>query len=350
LAAHARGRPSGTITVLLTIAIAAAVLVLAPLVSLVGTGLSGGTSTLAALSRSVLPAALLETALLLTGVALVAGAIGAVTAWTVTEFKFPGSSLMAWLLPLPLALPTYVAAYIYVELLDAAGPIQSALRALGGWRARGEYLFPEVRSLPGCVLVMSLVLYPYVYVAMRAAFLARGPAAIDAARTLGAGTARVFVSVALPLARPALVAGITLVLLETMNDIGATEYLGVRTLTVSAYTAWLNRGDLPGAAQIALVALAVVAALVVAEQGSRGRARRAPGSSETRFATRIVLSGWPALAAFTVCALPILFGLVLPSRSSCSRWDGATSSTMSTLSSCASLPRPSASALPRPWP
>ena len=194
----------------------------------------------------MLPAALLETALLLGGVAILCGAIGVGTAWLVTAHRFPGRASLAWLLPLPLAVPTYITAYVYVELFDAAGPVQSGLRALTGWRSPAEYWFPEVRSLPGCILVMSAVLYPYVYAAARAMFVTQSACMLEVARTLGAGRFELFRTVALPLARPALAIGLSLALLEALNDIGASEYLGVRTLTVSVYTTWLNRGSLRG--------------------------------------------------------------------------------------------------------
>ena len=210
------------------------------------------------LVADVLPSALLETALLLGGVAVVAGAIGIGTAWLVTAHDFPSRRLLAWLLPLPLAVPTYITAYVYVELLDAAGPVQTALRGLMGWRLRGDYWFPEMRSLGGCMLVMSFVLYPYVYITARAMFLTQSAAMLEVARTLGASRWELFRTVAVPLARPALAVGLSLALLEALNDIGATEYLGVRTLTVSVFTTWLNRGSLPAAAQIACVMLAVV--------------------------------------------------------------------------------------------
>jgi iron(III) transport system permease protein len=288
-----------------------AALVAAPLLWLVWTALRGGSEALLRLAGTVLPAALLETALLLSGVALLATAIGSGAAWLVTAFRFPGSRSLAWLLPLPLAVPTYVTALVYVEILDAAGPVRSALRATFG-RELADVWFPEVRSLSACIVLFAFVLYPYVFVAARAAFLARDPSIIAAARTLGSRPFHLFLRVALPLARPAVAVGTTLVLLETLNDIGATEYLGVRTLTVSAYTAWLNQGDLPGAAQIACIALLVVAILLLAEEAQRDR-RKYHGSANT--AARpgpVELSGPRGAFAFVLCALPFVLGFALP--------------------------------------
>lgn len=304
-------RPSPAQAVMVGAAALAALLVLVPIASLVQTAFSSGTDELVRLSGTILPGAVANTLLLLAGVALVAGAIGAGTAWLVTAFRFPGSHLLSWLLPLPLAVPPYVAAFIYVELLDAAGPVQSAFRAAFGRQAGLVGGFPEIRSLPGCILVMSLVLYPYVFVPARAAFLSRGRSALEAARALGGRGTRVFWRVAMPMARPAIVVGISLALLETLSDIGATEFLGVRTLTLSAYNAWLNRGDLPAAAQIACIALLAVTALIAIEWRSR-KARRQAGTLDIRSAEPIALTGRSALAATLVCVVPIVFGLVLP--------------------------------------
>ena len=186
----------------------------------------------------------LDTALLLAGVAIIAAIAGTGTAWLVTAYQFPGRDTLAWLLPLPLAIPTYIVAYVYVDLLDALGPVQIALRALTGWSSAADYWFPNVRSLPGAIFVIGIVLYPYVYLAARAMFQTQSASMIEVARTLGATRFMLARHVALPLARPALAVGLSLVLLETLNDIGASEYLGVRTLTLSIFNTWLNRGSL----------------------------------------------------------------------------------------------------------
>ncbi len=292
-------------------ALLGAALVAAPLVSLVLMAVSGGSDALSTLAGSVLPDALRQTALLLGGVALLAGTIGAATAWLVTAYRFPGSRVLSWLLPLPMAVPTYVTALVYVELLDAAGPVRTALRQAFG-RQVSDGWFPEVRSLPGCILLLSFVLYPYVFVALRASFLGREPSIAAAARVHGASPLRTFRHVALPLARPALAAGVTLVLLEALNDIGASEYLGVRTLTVSAYTAWLERGDLVGATQIACSALAVVALILLVEAASRERSGFAASAAATARHEPAPLDGWAAGSATLACAAPIAIGFVVP--------------------------------------
>ena len=294
------------------VALAAAGLVAAPLLNLVRIALSGDGADWGHLFATVLPPAALDTALLLAGVGALAGLIGVATAWLVTAHRFPGRSLLAWTLALPLAVPTYIVAYIAADALDYFGPVQSALRWTFGWTSRSEYWFPEVRSLPGCIAVMSLVLYPYVYLSARAMFLTQSACMLEVARTLGAGRFELVRTVALPLARPALAVGLSLALLEALNDIGASEYLGVHTLTVTIYTTWLNRGSLPGAAQIACTMLLVVMALVALERRGRADRRYALSTRRPRTAEPMPLSRGAGLAAALACAVPVLLGFVLP--------------------------------------
>lgn len=252
-----------------------AALVLTPLLALVATALSSSQAVeiWPHLAANVLPTALVQTALLLGGVGVVSAVLGIGTAWLVTQYEFAGRRHFEWLLVLPLALPTYLTAYIYVEFLGFQGPLQSGLRAVTGWRTLRDYWFPDPRNLPGAIAIMAIVLYPYVYLTTRALFSIQGATIVEAARSLGATPGRLFWRIGLPLARPALAAGLTLVLLETLNDIGATEYLGVRSLTLSIYTTWVNRGSLPGAAQIACVMLLVVFLLILTEARLRGQRR-----------------------------------------------------------------------------
>ncbi len=296
----------------IAVVIGVAALVLAPLVSLVTIAGAGDATLWTRLIADVLPAALADTVLLLAGVALVTGVIGIGTAWLVTAHRFPGRDGFAWLLPLPLAVPTYITAYVYVDIFDAAGPVQMALRGLFGWTSRGEYWFPEVRSLPGCVLVMSFVLYPYVYIAARAMFLTQSASMLEVARTLGATRAELFRTVAVPLARPALAVGLSLALLEALNDIGASEYLGVRTLTVSVFTTWLNRGSLAGAAQIACVMLAFVIALIAIERHGRRDRSYTVSTRRPRVTQPVPLPRLGAGLALLACALPLALGFGLP--------------------------------------
>lgn len=264
------------------------------------------------LAANVIPYAIADTGLLLLGVGLLCGVIGVGTAWLVTQYEFPGRRAFEWLLVLPLALPTYITAYIYVEFLGFQGPLQTALRAATGWRSLRDYWFPDPRSLIGAICILAIVLYPYVYLSVRALFGLQAAAIVEAARTLGASRGRLFWRVGLPMARPALAAGMTLALLETLNDIGASEYLGVRSLTLSIYTTWVNRNSLAGAAQIACVMLLVVVALILVERKLRGQRRFALPVRQPRALSRTPLSGRVAVAASLACAIPVLLGALLP--------------------------------------
>jgi iron(III) transport system permease protein len=260
----------------------------------------------------VLPSALADTGVLLLGVALLTLAFGTGTAWLVTMCRFPGRGMLDRLLVLPLAMPTYIVAYAYVELLDFSGPVQRTLRAAFGWTTVRDYWFPDVRSMGGAVLVLSAVLYPYVYLSARASFVQQSVCVLEVARTLGRSAAGTFWAVALPLARPALAAGVALALMECLNDLGAVQYLGVQTLTVSVYTTWLQRSSLGGAAQIALVALLFVLALMLAERAARGRSRFHHTTGRYRAIPFTDLEGWRGLAAAALCALPVLAGFLVP--------------------------------------
>jgi iron(III) transport system permease protein len=287
-------------------------LVLLPIVALIGIAAEGDAEIWPHLIRNVLPSSVVDTLALLAGIALVAGSMGVTTAWLVTAHRFPGRSILMWLLPLPLAVPTYITAYIYVELFDSAGLVQMALRDVMGWTSRSDYWFPEIRSLYGCIIVMSAVLYPYVYIAARAMFLTQSASMLEVARVLGASRLKLFRVIALPLARPALAVGLSLALLEALNDIGASEYLGVRTLTVAVYNTWLNRGSLPGAAQIACVMLALVVALILIERHGRKDRRYATSAKRSRVVHPAPLSGGRGWIATLLCSIPVFLGFILP--------------------------------------
>jgi iron(III) transport system permease protein len=286
--------------------------VLLPLASLTTFALRGDAEIWPHLVHYVLPRASRDTALLLAGVAVLTAITGIGTAWVVTAYEFAGRSTLCWMLPLPLAFPTYIVAYVYVDIFDAAGPVQSAFRTLLGFRTAAEYWFPSVRSLPGAVFVFSLVLYPYVYLAARAMFLTQSASLIEVARTLGATRFMLARHVALPLARPALAVGLSLALLETLNDIGASEYLGVQTLTLSIFNTWINRSSLPGAAQIACAMLFIVIALMALERYGRRHRRFIVSPRRQRTVPRIPLNGRVAVFAFVACMLPVALGFLLP--------------------------------------
>jgi iron(III) transport system permease protein len=292
------------------IAVAAALLALAPLASLVVIAFGDSGDIWAHLIRHVVPVALLQTALLLAGVTVVATVLGVGTAWLVTTFEFPGRGTFAWLLPLPLAIPPYIAAYIYVDLLDALGPVQSLVRAVFG--ETSVAWLPGIRSLWGAVWIFGVVLYPYVFLSARAMFQTECRVFADAARGLGAPPWRLARTITLPLARPAIAVGLALALLETLNDIGATEYLGVQTLTLSIFTTWLNRGSLAGAAQISCVMLLLVLALFALERYGRRRRSFASLVQDPRPAPRVALTPARQWCAAGACLVPIAFGFLFP--------------------------------------
>ena len=287
-------------------------LVIAPIVSLVFIAFGDAGDVWPHLLSTVLPRSVMTTGWLMLGVGSLTMVIGVSTAWLVTMCRFPGRGILQWALLIPLAIPTYIVAYASVELLDYSGPAQSALRWLFGFHNARDYWFPEIRSLPGAILVMSLVLYPYVYLTTRATFMLQSACALDVSRTLGAGPVRLFFAVALPLARPAIVVGVTLALMECLNDIGAVEFFGVKTLTFSVYDTWLNRSSLAGAAQISTVMLIFVLALLWLERQGRRRQRFAVTSRRYQALPSFQLSGFWAFSASAICLLPILLGFVLP--------------------------------------
>lgn len=288
-----------------------ALAVLAPLLSLAWSAMDASLEHWTHLARFVLPQALTNTVLLLAGVGVLVTLLGTGSAWLVTAYDFPTRRVLSWALLLPLAVPTYIIAFAYLDLLHPIGPIQTAIRALLGYDSPREFRLPDLRSLAGAIFVLGFVLYPYVYLSTRVMFMTQAASLLEAARTLGTGRYAVFWRVALPLARPAIAVGVSLALLETLNDIGASEFLGVQTLTVSVYTTWVTRTDLPGAAQIALTMLAIVVALILLERHGRKRQRYA-NTQRMRPMQPRRLHGAGAVAAALLAWLPVLIGFVAP--------------------------------------
>jgi len=267
--------------------------------------------TLKHLAATVIPNALFETAVLAVGVGIGVATLGASTAWMVASCDFPGRKAFEWALLLPLAMPAYIVAYAYTDYLQYAGPLQSALREGFGWE-RGDYWFPEIRSLPGAVFVFTVVLYPYVYLLARTAFLARTAAMIDAARSLGLTPWQTWWRVNLPLARPAIAAGVLLALMETIADYGASAYFGLQTFTTSIYRAWFSLGDRTAASQLAAMLLVLVLVLFYVEHRARGRARFFTPTASQRPAPRSPLHGRGAAGAFALCAASVALGFAIP--------------------------------------
>ncbi|MCB4768492.1 iron ABC transporter permease [Ancylobacter sp. Lp-2] len=293
-----------------TVAIAG--LICLPVLALVVIAFRGSAGLWPHMIRHVLPAALADSFVLLLGVGVLVTLIGTTTAWLVTAYDFAGRRLLEWALLLPLAVPTYIIAYAYLDILHPVGAVQGGLRSLLGYSNAREFRLPDIRSIWGCILLLSLVLYPYVYFTTRAMFLTQAANLVEVARTLGIRRGAVLPRVALPLARPAIAVGVSLALMETLNDVGASEFLGVRTLTVSVYTAWVSRSDMPGAAQISLSMLVLVVMLVVLERHARRNQRYATAAQRPRVMAAAPLTGWKAAGAFALCFLPIALGFVAP--------------------------------------
>jgi len=292
-------------------ALLAAALVAAPLLSLALNVFVGGTSgTWAHLARTVLPDYVVSTLVLCVAVGVGVTAVGVGAAWLVTRHEFVGRATFEWLLVLPLAMPAYVIAYAYTDLLQYVGPVQSALRRAFGW-SRADYWFPDVRSLGGAALMFTLVLYPYVYLLARTAFLERAGGMIEVGRSLGLTPWMSFVRLSLPLARPAIAGGVALALMETLADYGTVSYFGVQTFTTGIYRAWFSLGDRVAAAQLSLTLLAFVVLVLALERASRGRSRYADASLRGRNVQR-QLTGARAALAVLACALPLLLGFALP--------------------------------------
>ncbi len=260
---------------------------------------------------TVLSDYLINTGLLVTGVAAGVLLLGVPTAWLNSMCEFPGRAVFEWALLLPLAMPAYIVAYTYTGMLDFAGPVQTGLRDLTGL-GYGEYWFPEIRSLPGAVLMLSLVLFPYVYLLARAAFLEQSVCVLEVSRTLGCNRWQSFQRVALPLARPAIITGLSLALMETLADFGTVQYFGVSTFTTGIYRTWFGLGNGAAAAQLAAVLMSFVFILILLERWSRHKARYHHTSNKYSRLPKYPLQGRWALTAIVVCALPLVLGFVIP--------------------------------------
>jgi len=287
-------------------------LALAPVLALAWQAAAGSASLWSHLLVNVLPHATVQTLILMGGVGVLVATIGTLTAWIVTAFDFPGRRVLEWALLLPLAVPTYILAYAYLDLLHPIGPVQTLIRDVLGYTSPRQFRLPDIRSMPGAIILLSLVLYPYVYLPTRAMFMTQAVNLMEVARTLGLNRRQTFWRVAIPSARPAIAIGVSLALMETLNDIGASEFLGVRSLTISVYTTWVTRSDLPGAAQIALLMLLLVVILVGIERWARRHQRYNVGAQRARVMVALRVRGTRAALLGGLAALPVLLGFVIP--------------------------------------
>ena len=312
LAAALRLAPRPPIDGWTAAAAAVAALVALPLATIVYRAFDPADDTWSHLAATVLPIYVSNTLWLLVGVGAGTVVIGASTAWLVTMYRFPGRRILSWALLLPLAVPGYVLAFVVTDQLEYAGPVQAALREAFGWTSPRDYWFPEIRSLGGAVIVLSLVLYPYVYLLARAAFVEQSFCVFEASRTLGRGPARTFFRVALPMARPGIAAGAALALMETLNEFGTVDFFAVPTFTAGIFDVWLNMDSPAGASQLAIALVVFTLALLAVERRARRRGRVHATTTRVRGLPDYPLSRGAGAAAFAWCALPVLLGFVLP--------------------------------------
>jgi iron(III) transport system permease protein len=259
----------------------------------------------------VLPRYVANTIGLIVGVGAGVLVVGVGTAWLVTMYRFPGRGVAEWLLVLPMAVPAYLLAYTYADLLQFAGPVQSALRAWFGW-GRGDYWFPQIRSLGGAIGIMIFVFYPYVYMLARAAFLEQSVAVFEVSRSLGRGPWSTFFTVALPLARPGIAAGVALAAMEVLSDFGVVKHFELDTFATGIYRTWFSLGEPVGAAKLAALLMVFVFAILALERLSRGRRRFHHASHGAHDLPAYRLSGVRAASALCACLAPPAVGFLIP--------------------------------------
>ena len=287
-----------------------ALLLLVPLAGIVGSLFAADGAAWAHISRTTLPELVSNSLLLAAAVAAGVVFIGTICAWTTAHHDFPGRPVFEWLLILPLAMPAYVMAYAYTDVLQYAGPLQSVLRETFGWHGKADYWFPEIRSLEGAAIMLTFVLYPYVYVLARVAFLEQSSSFSEAGRTFGYNRIGIFWRISLPLARPAIAAGAALALMETLADYGTVSYFGLPTFTTGIFNAWFSQGDRASASKLAVILLVFVAVVMVIERAGRRRSRFYQGGDRKH--ARIGLNGTGRWLATLVCIVPIVIGFALP--------------------------------------
>ncbi len=289
-----------------------AFLLITPVLALILEALTPAENLFNHLWHTVLGSYILNSTILVTGVAGLGFILAMPAAWIMATCSIPGRRQLQWLLVLPMAMPSYVIAYIYTDLLEFAGPVQRLLRTLMGWRSYSDYSFPEIRSLGGAVLVLSLILYPYLYLLARTAFLEQSQNQILASRLLGCSPSKSFFKVSLPMARPAIMTGLALIGMETLGDFGAVSYFSLPTLTTAVYDTWLGYGNIHAAAKISIFMLLAVVLLISLEKHSRRKQQlyqKNTGQDQTKLT---ILNGWHKYLAIVWCWTLVVLGFFLP--------------------------------------
>lgn len=308
LTSHSRTAPSQTGGWRWPLLLTAAVIAM-PVMVIVGSLLLPYSESWGHLLETVVPRYVATSLWLMAGVGLGTFVIGVGAAWLTTAYEFPGRRMLSWALLLPMAMPAYIIAYTYTGMLDFSGPVQSGLRDWFGW-GYGDYYFPQIRSLGGAICMLSLVLYPYVYLLTRVAFMEQSATILEAGRSLGRTPRQTFFAVALPMARPAIVAGVSLALMETLADFGTVDYFGVSAFTAGIFRTWYGLGELTTAAQLCAMLLVFILVLVTLERASRSRMRFHYRSA--RRAAPLRLSGWQGAGASIALSLVMTAGFLLP--------------------------------------
>ena len=295
----------------LTISWLTALALMVPVLVMLFAGIGAPSELFVHLWQTVLPDYIINTLLLGVSVVLLSVAFGVPAAIIVSQTNVAGKGILRWLLLLPLAMPAYLVAYLYTDLFDYAGPVQRVLRASFGWNSPADYWFFDLRTLPGAAVILSLVLFPYVYMLARTAFEQQDQNLFRASRLLGLSAKQSIIKIALPLARPAIAVAASLVLMETLADFATVQYFAVNTLTTAIYDTWLGYGDLTAANALASVLMLFILFTVVAEQKSRS-GQRHQTNRPNKHTKVIILSNWQQLVASTYCWFLVIAGFILP--------------------------------------
>ena len=288
------------------------ILLVLPVLAIFYTSIGKSDDVFLHLMNTVMPTYILNTVLLVGGVVLLSLLLGLPTAWLMAMCRLPSAAILQWALVLPLAMPAYIVGYIYTDWLDYAGPIQIFLRELFGWQSIHEYWFPDIRTLAGAITVLSLVLYPYVYLLARAAFMEQNISLLQSARLLRCSPWQSFKRISLPLARPSIAVGLSLVAMEALGDFGTVSYFSVNTLTTAVYDTWLGYSNLNAAAKISALMLIVIFLLISSERYSRRKQKLFQTQFSTNEDLRYHLVGWKKWLALSWCWLLVGFAFIFP--------------------------------------